>query len=135
MTGSYTDMSSAADRKIELLLAGFEGAFITAYRSGDRITLNDAGMNVVEGARDITYDEVNHSINTDRISFTILLGEFSEQLPTETLDAYLELGHVKPERNADGTTRYTFGTFNSVEEAERALEDVHARGMAGRRRC
>ncbi|MCB0760172.1 MAG: hypothetical protein KDC12_01525 [Flavobacteriales bacterium] len=131
MTGSYTDMSSAADRKIELLLAGFEGAFITAYRSGDRITLNDAGMNVVEGARDITYDEVNHSINTDRISFTILLGEFSEQLPTETLDAYLELGHVKPERNADGTTRYTFGTFNSVEEAERALEDVHARGMAG----
>lgn len=36
LTGSYSTIENAADRKIDVLLDGFEGAFIVAYKGGKR---------------------------------------------------------------------------------------------------
>lgn len=128
-TGSYDNMNDAAQRKIDLLMRGFEGAFVTAFRDGQRITLEDAGMTVREGAQDLTHDEVNHSIDLERISFTILLGNFSDELPTETLDKYLELENVRPIRQDDGSTSYFFGDFKTEAEMQSALNEAHSIGL------
>ncbi|MFT4678312.1 MAG: hypothetical protein ACJAV7_001494 [Flavobacteriales bacterium] len=128
-TGSYDNMNDAAQRKIDLLMQGFEGAFVTAYRDGDRITLEDAGMTVREGAQDLTHDEVNHSIDKDRISFTILLGTYADELPTETLDKYLELGNVNPIRKDDGSINYYFGAFTTEAEMEAAMSLAQSIGI------
>ena len=128
-TGSYDNMNDAAQRKIDLLMRGFEGAFVTAFRDGERITLEEAGMTVREGAQDLTHDEVNHSIDLDRITFTVLLGNFNDDLPTETLDKYLELGNVRPIRQDDGSTSYYFGDFATEAEMQSALNEAHNMGL------
>jgi hypothetical protein len=128
-TGSYDNMHEAAQRKIELLMQGFEGAFVAAYRDGQRITLAEAVMTVREGAQDLTHDEVNHSIDKESITFTILLGSFANEIPTETLDKYLELGNVRPIRQDDGTISYYFGEFSTDAEMQRSLEQAKSMGL------
>ena len=128
MTESYSDAESAANRRVQLLLEGFEDAFITAYNKGNRITLSNAGMGVVEEAKDLVYDEENNSIQPQLIKFQIQLGEYVNDIPTETLEKFLELGKVRPVKDKV-VTRYMFGEFDSHGEAKEALNKLQTQGI------
>ena len=128
MTESFSDTENAAKRKVELLTQGFEDAFITAYRNGSRITLFNAGMDVIPQAKDLTYDEENNSIQPQFIKFQIQLGEYVNEIPTEKLEKFLELGSVKPLKDKV-VTRYMFGECETHEEAKIALQNIHEQGV------
>lgn len=130
MSQGYKSAQEAAERKVQLLMEGFEGAFITAYSDGDRIKLADAGMKVNEGTQDIVVDVENHSINPDDITFKIQLGSYSDEIPTEVLDAYLQIGNVRPMRLASGNTIYLTGNFDSADDAKNFVIEVHEQGVA-----
>jgi len=130
MTESYSDVSSAADRRVDLLTLGFEDAFITAYKGGERITLSSAGLSVVEDAKDLIFDEENNSISPEMIKFQIQLGEYVNEIPTETLEKFLELGKVKPVK--DGViTRYLFGKYSTHAEGLNELNRLREDGFLG----
>lgn len=129
MTQSYDNATDAAARKIELLMQGFDGAFVTAYSGGTRITLAEAGMDVVEGADDLTHDEENNSIDPESISFRIQLGAFMSEIPTETLDNYLKIGNVKPVKDETGMIKYLTGQMENYADAKQYLEIVRSQGV------
>lgn len=121
VSGSYSDLKSAADHKVNLLLEGFEGAFITAYRGGKRITLGEAGA-IVSGEDDRAQEVSSPSFDTSKIQFRIQIAAYRDEVPTNVLDQFIEIGNIKPVRTADNTTKYLFGEFDSYEEAIKAKE-------------
>lgn len=123
MSGSFKSLESAAQVKVDLLMDGFEGAFITAYADGSRITLAEAGARVRNEAQDLTYDVENTSVDPTLVSFRIQLGVFDDEIPTETLDQFLALGNVKHDKTAEGMRYYT-QCCSTLMEAEEKLEEV-----------
>src|SRR5690606_36989111 len=63
MAGSFATIQEAAAYKINLLLKGFEGAFVTSYRAGKRITLKEAGATVTSEEDIVSKEEASGSIN------------------------------------------------------------------------
>ncbi|WP_306643003.1 SPOR domain-containing protein [Sanyastnella coralliicola] len=129
MTRSYDSMEEAANRRVELLLMGFDGAFITAYEGGDRITLSDAGMTVVDESKDVTVDVENNSIDVSKVKYVVQLGSFEGDIPTETLDKLLGFGNVKPRREADGKTYFLSAPCEDLQEANALLDKALALGI------
>ena len=126
VSGSFTDIEQAAERKIDLLLDGFEGAFITAYKGGKRISLEEAGA-TLSGEEDfVPRSEPQSTEGVD--SYGIQLGAFSGTVPASRLREFIELGNVRPIRGSDGLTRYVMGNFASKEAAQKELQNVKDQG-------
>lgn len=131
VTGTFNSAQEAAAYKSKIYMEGFEDAFITAYRSGDRITLANAGMTLTKDAEDLVVDKVSNSVNKELISFRVLLAGFENTIPTDVLSSFLELGNVSPVRESDGVTKYLHGRFKTLKEAQEALSRVHDEGLPG----
>jgi hypothetical protein len=117
-SGLHKTMFDAAHHRAELVLEGYNDAFITAYKNGKRIPLSDAGA---------TYDDKNYkedikethiaasAIDANLVSFSVQIGiykassaEFEEKLKT--------LKDVS--KQAAGTSiRFTAGNFKDYNDA------------------
>ncbi|HKL02880.1 MAG TPA: SPOR domain-containing protein, partial [Cryomorphaceae bacterium] len=128
VSGSFKTLKNAAEHKIDLLLKGFEGAFVTAYREGKRITLKEAGATTT-ATEDISNSKASGNINTDFVKFTVQLGSFNGRVPADVLSSYMKLNGVRPVRGDNGTTKYVFGQFNSTSEASKALPELREKGF------
>ncbi len=127
VSGSYKSIQEAAKHRVNLLLKGYEGAFVTAYRGGKRITLKEAGATVTESPGQ--KNEPKAQINKDFVKYAVQLGVFKGRIPAETLSNYMSLGNVRPLRTDDGTTKYIHGSFETPEQARIAMEDLRKRGF------
>ncbi len=128
MSSSYESAEEAAKRRVDLLTQGFEGSFITAYQYGKRISLSEAGLNVVPGAQDLVVDQENNSIKKTDIKFRICLGEYEGEIPTAHLDELLKLENVKPEERGTNT-RFMSEEFDSLEAAQSFISNLKGSGL------
>src|SRR5690606_33766937 len=119
----------AAKYKIELLLKGFEGAFVTSYRAGKRITLKEAGATVNSEEDIVSKEQASGSINADFVDFTIQLGSFEGRVPASVLSDYMSLGNVRPLRGSNGNTKYVYSKFETQKEAIEALRTLNDKGF------
>ncbi|MFB6306356.1 MAG: hypothetical protein ABEH43_05115, partial [Flavobacteriales bacterium] len=129
MTGSFNTVEGAADRKMDMYLEGFKGAFIVAYKGGKRISLSEAGAIIKGEERSPEDDGVVNTLNKENLNFTILLGEFKEKVPATVVNNLL---HIKSRsiRAKDGTTQYITGKFDSYSDASsRKLELMEQKGL------
>ena len=120
MTGSYTNMDAAAKHKVDMSLKGYSGAFITAYKNGNRITLEEAGA-TIDKKEDNSETKENATVNTvDKklVKFKVQVGVFKNQPPKSKLEIFIKLGTLDQERTKSGLTRYVVGSFSTSEEAE-----------------
>jgi hypothetical protein len=129
VSGSFKTIQDAAEHKVNLLLKGYEGAFVTAYKGGKRITLKEAGA-TVEKKEDITGSAPTGNINGDFVKFTIQLGSYNGRVPAETLSEYMSLGNVRPMRSENGVTRYIYGSFTDLEDANSSMAILAEKGYA-----
>lgn len=130
VSGSFQTIQEAAEYKVDLLVEGYEGAFVTAYRGGKRITLREAGARMAADAKENIEDTgTTSSINADFVKFTVQLGSFEGRVPAQTLSSYMELNGVRPLRGDNGTTTYIMGQFDSRPAAERALTELREKGF------
>lgn len=128
VSGSFNNMRDAAKHKIDLLLLGFEGAFVTAYQNGKRISLKQAGATVNEG-EDMKIEKSGPgNINSDLVKFSVQLGVFAGRIPADILNNYMNTGSVRPVRGENGVTKYVSGSFESKEAAEKALVQLKNQG-------
>lgn len=44
LSGSFTDFNSAAKHKVKMVVEGYEGAFVVAYKDGERVPLRTVGV-------------------------------------------------------------------------------------------
>ncbi len=129
ITSSYLSMEEAAKRRVNLLESGFEGAFITAYSGGKRITLAEAGLTVTDKSKDLLVDQENQSIDVDKIMYKIHLATFEGDVPTEALDKLLSFGNVKPIMHKDGTTSFMSVPCKKRSQAEEMLKRAKELGI------
>ena len=127
MSGSFTSFEEAAKHKVNLLLKGYQGAFITAYKDGKRASLKDAGATpqkkeeVTESGSDNT--EVN-AVNKKLVTFKVQVGVFKSEPPAEKLAKYEKAKGVSKETTPTGLTRYTVGPFADYAAAQAAKENL-----------
>lgn len=132
-TGAFTDKSNAAMHKVNMSTDGYNGAFIVAFKDGDRISLADAGFELNPDFEDkIDNDTVAtvNAVNADLVGFRVQVGAYMEQIPTDVLDTYLELGNVVPKRDPNsGLTKYFIGNFDNYEEATNYKIELIEKGI------
>lgn len=132
-SGSFTDAKKAANHRIKALNYGYIGAFLVAYNKGKRITLAEAGFNVVESNKDTITEQSDITKNTlakGLVKFKVQIGAYKNDIPTETLDVYLKLGSVSPKIDTKtGITKYLVGEFVDYKEAEKYKNEVQSKGV------
>ncbi len=127
MSGSFTSVEDAAKHKVNLLLKGYQGAFITAYKDGKRVSLRDAGAtpqkkeDLEESGSDNT--EVN-AVNKKLVSFKVQIGIFKSEPPADKLAKYEKVKGMTKETTPTGLNRYCVGPYSDYTAAQAAKENL-----------
>lgn len=132
MTGSFTNFDAAAKHKVEMVLKGYQGAFITAYKDGKRISLEEAGATKMkkEDLQEIADNTSVNALNTKLIVFKVQVGAFKNEPPAEKIELYNKIKNVTKETTASGLNRYVAGSFNDYQSAMNAKNDAIKAGAA-----
>lgn len=128
-TGSFIDLNHAADHKVKMLLQGFEGAFLVAFKQGKRVSMKEAGA-ILTGPEDLR-TLPSGSVNKERLRFRVQVASFVgsvSQVPVETMGKFIAIGDVEPVIRPDGV-RYFHGRFITRAEAESARQRLKALGL------
>lgn len=125
-TGSYKEVNPAAEHKVKMLLRGFQGAFLVAFRDGKRITMKEAGAKLT-GPETIN-NAPSGSIDKTKLRYRVQVGTFVGNVPMETMSKLIEMGDVKPVTSTDAT-RYYYGQFKSRKEADDAKAAIVKKGF------
>lgn len=129
-SGTFSKLDKAAERKVDLLSKGFESAFIVAYKDGERITLQEAGAEMVDGTTtENTSSENETKVDPSRVKFKVQIGAFKNDIPAKVLDVFLQLGNVQLKRNDTGLTLYLVGSEDSFDAAEVLRKKVAGMGI------
>lgn len=132
-TGAFLTKKEAIDHKISVLEKGYSGAIITVFKSGKRISLSDAGFDVinnVEGEVDNTSEPTKEILVKGLVKYRVQVGAYQNDIPTDVLDAYLNLGDVLPRLdNKTKITKYLVGKFDTYEEAQKRKIEIQAAGL------
>jgi hypothetical protein len=156
-SGSFTDYKEAAKRKVDILVEGFEGAFVVAFKDGKRIGLGETGAitpvkdkpvvtkggNVkdnVSGSNDKTASGNNtgnessggkSAVKKDYIKFMVQVGVFKGDVPTDILEKYMKLGNVTQEKTSEGLVKYVSGSFSNYQDAVNHKNKLSEQGFSG----
>jgi len=125
-TGSFTEANPAAQHKVQMLLKGFDGAFLVAFREGKRVSMKEAGAKLT-GPEDLRTLLVS-SISKDKVRYRVQVGSFVGNVPTDVMEQLIGLGEVQPITDADGV-RYFYGSFADRTSADEAKVAVQAKGF------
>ncbi|MCB9170679.1 MAG: SPOR domain-containing protein [Flavobacteriales bacterium] len=125
-TGSYTDINAAAKHRVDMLLKGFNGAFLVAFKNGKRVSLKEAGARLT-GHEDL--DQVPQgTIDKSLVRYRVQVGTFAGNVPMDVMDKYLEVGNVTPVTSAEAV-RYFYGSFTDRAAAEEARQSLQTKGL------
>lgn len=132
-TGAFLNKEEAINHKISVLEKGYSGAIITVFKSGQRLSLSDAGFDVineVEGEIDNTSEPTKEILVKGLVKYRVQVGAYQNDIPTDVLDAYLNLGDVLPRLdNKTKITKYLVGKFDTYEEAQKRKIEIQAAGL------
>lgn len=132
-TGSFSSYNDAAKSKIDILTNGFKGAFVVAFRDGNRVSLNNIGtiqLNKSQSAG-ITSTQPLTEDQKANLKFKVQLGSYRSQIPTDVLERYMELGNVEQMKGKDRYIRYVAGAFATYEEAATYKKELLGKGFEG----
>ncbi len=127
-SGSFDNIDAAATHKVDIMLKGFEDAFIVAYQSGKRIPLSKVGATISPRDDKINDNSTPNKINKELIKFRVQVGAYTREVPTDVLDTFLQIGNVEPSKSGD-VMRYFVGRYDTYEEALKAQQDIASKGI------
>ncbi|MDQ3099804.1 MAG: SPOR domain-containing protein [Bacteroidota bacterium] len=125
-TGSFTDVNQAARHKVQMLLNGFEGAFLVAFKDGKRISMKEAGA-ATTGTEDLR-SLPSGSINKEMLRYRVQVATFAGNVPVADMGPILDIGDVQPIAD-QGSVRYFHGSFKTRAEADKALGTIKQKGF------
>lgn len=125
-SGSFDNVNDASQYKADMLGNGFNGAFMVAFRNGERITLKEAGAAIDE--MDALPAGMVTSINKDMVRFHVQVGAFAGNVPADVMNIYIEVGEITPVKG-EQSTKYYFGEFDNYGEAEAARLELLEKGL------
>lgn len=126
MTGSFTTFEAAAKHKVEMFLKGYQGAFITAYKDGKRVSLKEAGATPAkkEDQLDDPDDKAVNAVDKKLVIFKVQVGVFKNEPPSDKQAIYDKMKNVIKESTGSGLSRYVVGSYNDYASAQAAKNKV-----------
>lgn len=94
-------------------------AFVTAYHNGVRISLEEAAA--LESIRQESVQKVAETFHVAVITYHVQLGRYTDGVPVEVLNAFLNMGHIEQRLAEDGTHRYLTAGVAAEETARQHL--------------
>ncbi len=119
-TRSYATMDEAAKEKIQVLLKGYDDAFITAYKNGQRIPIESVGAHLVSNNSIVEISDTAHInvVNKHLVKFSVQVGLYQNEPPKEKVESFKKMGNVNSALSKSGLMKYTAGSFDTYVEAE-----------------
>lgn len=132
LTGSFTNFDAAAKHKVEMLLKGYNGAFIAAYKDGKRISLAEAGATMPKKGEDqeISDSSAVNGANKNLVIFKVQVGAFKNEPPADKQTQFNSIKGVNKEVTSAGLNRYVVGSFNDYKSAEAMKAELIKKGLA-----
>jgi hypothetical protein len=122
-SGIYNNEGTATQAKNEIRGLGISDAFVTAYRGGSRVTVDQARQELGSGGGAAP----SSANNTSRV----FLGSYASEIPVAQAAIILSLNAKEIDKvsNGDGSSSYFYGGFASPSEAEQEASRLIGLGL------
>ena len=134
-TGSFTSYKDAVKHQNDMLLRGFEGSFVVAFKDGKKIGLYSA----LRGTNSKLPRGSSNSEKTPKaekkevkanLEFVVQIGVYKENVSADILDKMTKIGNVNKENvNSSVLYRYNAGIYNDYTAANTRLQEVKKAGF------
>lgn len=129
-TKGYKTIQNSAAARADLLLEGYQDAFITAYKDSKRIPLSATKATMdTKVKEDITTIPSFSSVDKSLVVFKIQLGALRKTSSAEFEESIKSLKDVEQKSTASGSTRYTAGAFNKYSQADDYKNELVNKGF------
>lgn len=128
---AFKTMKEAAEFRAKLVLMGYSDAFVTAYKDRKRISLSEVGVTMTTTEKENLKENVAFSsIDKSAIEFKIQLGALKKPENIKEFENKTQLlKDVQKQNTILGLYRFTSGSFNSYEQAQKYLKDLQNKGF------
>ena len=132
-SGVFDNYKDAKQESENLKAKGIRENFIVAYQHKERISLKEAKVfllpkgydekseiNSFAEPRDTAkiINSSNPKINQNEVSYQVLLGSFSGDIPIDIIEKYLSIGGIRPLKAENGVTNYYSRKVATLKAAE-----------------
>ena len=131
VTKGYKSIGDAAAVRADLVVQGYSDAFVTAYKGGKRIPMNQTGATMDKGYKeDLSEDKTFNSIDKKLLVFKIQLGPLKKPTQEAAMDEKVkDLANIDKQTTATGNIRYTAGgEFSRLDTAEKLRKELEDKG-------
>jgi hypothetical protein len=131
VTKGYKTIEEAAAIRADLVIQGYSDAFVTAYKSGKRIPMNQTKATVEKGYKeDLNENKTFSSVDKKLVVFKIQLGP--NKRPSQVAsaeDRYKTISNLERQTTTTGNVRFTTGIFNGYDAAEKYRRELENKGF------
>lgn len=131
VTKGYKSIEEAASVRADLVVQGYSDAFVTAYKGGKRIPMNQTKATMDKSYKeDLSEDKIFNSIDKKLLAFKVQLGPLKKQSFEAMMDEKVkDLPKIEKQTTASGSLRYTSGAFQGLEAAEKHRKELEDKGF------
>lgn len=132
VTKGYRNIEQAASVRADLVIQGYSDAFVTAYKGGKRIPLNETKATVDKAyVEDMNENKIFSSIDKSLVAFKVQLGAPLKKpnLISMMEEKVKDLNDIEKQTTSVGGVRYTSGSYASYSDAEKHMAELQAKGF------
>jgi hypothetical protein len=131
VTKGYRTIEEAASVRADLVVQGYSDAFVTAYKDGKRIALNQTKATVEKSYKeDLNEEKIFSSVDKKLVLFKIQLGALKKPMFEKMTDEkFKDLKDIEKQTTVSGSIRYSSGNFNGYDAAEKYRKELEAKGF------
>jgi hypothetical protein len=136
-TGIFNNLDRASARKEEIKSIGVSDAFITAYYNGKKISITEARAKFQEQGVEIlnvtNQVEGAQSSASEAQTFSIIIGSYTDEVPTEVAKAllFLEDSRNIQQKKEGNTVTFYIESVNSMSTANIIKSEFESFGVSG----
>lgn len=132
-SGVYSSYREAAEAKIDILATGYGGAFVVAFKAGNKVALgniNTVSLNKTQ-KESLKSNQALTEEQKNNLKFKVQVGSYSKQVPAEMLEKFMELGNVEQVKGVKGQIKYVAGSYDNYEDAAKYKKELVSKGYKG----
>ena len=132
VTKGYKTIAEAAAVRADLVVQGYSDAFVTSYKEGKRIPLNQSKATVAKSYKeDMNEEKIFSSVDKKLVVFKIQLGALKKPILEKMTDEkFKNLKDVEKQTTVSGSIRYSAGIFNGYDAAEKYRLELEGMGFS-----
>ncbi|MCW3075484.1 MAG: hypothetical protein JWO32_93 [Bacteroidetes bacterium] len=132
VTKGFKTIEGAAAVRADLVVQGYSDAFVTAYKEGKRIPMNETKATMDKSYKeDLNESKTFSSIDKKLVQFKIQLGAVRKQASEKAMDEKVKgIKDIEKQATNTGSIRYTSGKFTDYSEAKKYLNTLVEQGFS-----